>query len=81
MSLGKNFDLYITPQIFGQTAAPSGRGSRFSSLVSSRLHLERLEGKRLEIERCNRSSSNEVLILTLRNNTKQKQLLERFTGH
>ena len=79
MSLGKNFDLCITPQIFGQTAAPSGRGSRFSSLVSSSLYLERLGGKRLE--RCDRSSSNEVLILTLRNNTKQKQLLERFTGH
>ena len=79
MYLGKNFGLCITPQIFGQTAAPSGKGSQFSSLVSPRLHLERLGGKRLE--RCNRSSSNEVLILTLRNNTKQKQLLERFTGH
>ena len=79
MYLGKNFGLCITPQIFEQTAAPSGRGTRFSSLVSPRLHLERLGGKRLE--RCNRSSSNEVLILTLRNNTKQKQPLEGFTGH
>ena len=79
MSLGKNFGLCITPQIFGQTAALSRGGSRFSSLVSPRLYLERLGGKRLE--RCNRSSSNEVLILTLGNNTKQKQLLERFTGH
>ena len=79
MYLGINFGLCITPQIFGKTAAPSGKGSRFSSLVSPRLHLERLGGKRLE--RCNRSSSNEVLILTLRNDTKQKQLLDRFTGH
>ena len=70
--------LYHRPDIWAD-GSTQWEGSRFSSLVSPRLHLERLGGKRLE--RCNRSSSNEVLFLTLRNNTKQKQPLERFTGH
>ena len=70
MYLGKNFGLCITPQIFGKTAAPSERGSRFSSLV---LRVYTWNASEESDSSVVTSSSNEVLILTLRNNTKQKQ--------